>query len=376
MPKRNYALEAKPVARRFEAPRLDYKPRQPKRYRPRIGLIGCGGITATHLEAYRGMGWEVVALCDCVESAARQRREQFYPKADIYTDFQKVLEREDVDVVDLAMHARQRVPVVEAAVRARKHVLSQKPFVLDLDLGQKLVALADRQGCKMAVNQNGRWAPYLRYMGEAIRSDLIGEVQSLAVTLNWDHTWIKDTPFENMRHVVLYDFAIHWFDACVQFFGQRNAQSVLAVNTRAPGQELKPPLLASAVVEFDSGTATLNFDAHSRFAPEEAWRITGTTGTLRARGPVCGAHDVTLVTKRGLAKPRLSGKWFRQGFQGTMAELLCAIEEDREPANSARDNLRSLALCFAAVRSASTGCVEIPGRVRKMEEDVKAWKPT
>jgi predicted dehydrogenase len=44
-------------------------------------------------------------------------------------------------------------------LRAKKHVLSQKPFVLDLDTGARLADLADEMGVKFAVNQNGRWAP-------------------------------------------------------------------------------------------------------------------------------------------------------------------------------------------------------------------------
>ena len=51
----------------------------------------------------------------------------------------------------------------------------------------------------------------------------------------------------------------------------------------------------------------------------------------------------------------LEGSWFESGFQGTMGELLCAIEEEREPGHGARDNLRSLELCFAALRSADSG---------------------
>ena len=38
-----------------------------------------------------------------------------------------------------------------------------------------------------------------------------------------------------------------------------------------------------------------------------------------------------------------------------MGELLCAIEEEREPGHGARDNLRSLELCFAALKSADSG---------------------
>jgi hypothetical protein len=49
-----------------------------------------------------------------------------------------------------------------------------------------------------------------------------------------------------------------------------------------------------------------------------------------------------------------------------MGELLCAIEENREPMNSARDNLKSLALCFAAIAAAHDGAAKRPGDVRKL----------
>jgi hypothetical protein len=49
-----------------------------------------------------------------------------------------------------------------------------------------------------------------------------------------------------------------------------------------------------------------------------------------------------------------------------MGELLCAIEENREPQNSARDNLSSLALCFAAIQSSFDGQPHIPGEVRAL----------
>ena len=44
----------------------------------------------------------------------------------------------------------------QQAIRAGKHILSQKPFVTDLAVGKKLVAAAERRGVKLAVNQNGR----------------------------------------------------------------------------------------------------------------------------------------------------------------------------------------------------------------------------
>jgi len=369
MPKpaqRNYSLTPRKRAGEFLAPKLAYQPPRPRHYHPRIGLIGCGGITKSHLDSYRAAGWEVVALCDRVEAAARQRQQEFYPTAELYTDYRQLLARADVDVVDVALHPESRAPVIEAALKAGKHVLSQKPFVLDLEVGQRLVALAKKKGCKLAVNQNGRWAPYIRYLALAIQRGLIGEVQTVGINLNWDHTWIRGTPFEAIHHVVLYDFAIHWFDMVAMFFSGRPARAVFAGNAFAPGQQLKPPMIGSATVAFEGGTATLSFDGHSRFGAEESICITGTQGTLRARGPICAARDVTLFTQRGSARPELRGQWFNDGFRGTMGELLCAIEEDREPSNSARENLRSLEICFAAVQAANTGKVQIPGRVRHL----------
>ena len=65
-------------------------------------------------------------------------------------------------------------------------------------------------------------------------------------------------------------------------------------------------------------------------------------------------QSVELHTEAGVARPELRGTWFNDGFAGTMGELLCAIEEGREPLNSARGNLFSLKLCLAAVRSSRT----------------------
>ena len=72
-----------------------------------------------------------------------------------------MLTRDDIEVVDIATHPHERVAhSSKAAIAAEKHVLSQKPFVIDLDDGEKLVDLADKNNVKLAVNQNGRWAPH------------------------------------------------------------------------------------------------------------------------------------------------------------------------------------------------------------------------
>lgn len=363
---KNYALDDRTAGKRIAAPDLPYEPPTPKRYRPKIGLIGCGGITATHLSAYRKAKFDVVALCDVRESAAQERRAEFYPDADVYNDHRELLARDDIDVVDVNPHPRERGPLIEASLRAGKHVLSQKPFVLDLAYGRKLVNLARRKGLKLAVNQNGRWAPHFSYLRHAVAAGVIGEVTGVRCGVQWDHSWVKGTSFEKIRHLILYDFAIHWFDILNCLMSGHKARRVFASVTRTPTQDIRPGLLAQAVVEYPRAQASLTFDAHTRYGRADRTCVIGTEGTLISTGPSLGDQTVTLHTAAGEAQPKLTGAWFPDGFRGTMGELLCAIEEDREPSNSARHNLDSLALCFAAMHSADEGRPVAPREATEM----------
>ena len=360
-----YGLAAVAAARTAEAPALSYLPPCPRAYRPKIALIGCGGISEYHLRAYRTMQLEVVMLCDRDRARADKRRTEFYPAALVSADYRDVLRRDDIAVVDVATHPSERAEIIEAALHAGKHVLSQKPFVLDLEVGERLATLAAKKNLKLAVNQNGRWAPHFSYLAAAVRAGLIGEVATVGCTLQWDHTWTTGTAFEEIRHLVLFDFGIHWFDIATRFTPGLIPHRVSATVACAPFQKMKPPILAQAVIEYLGVQVRLAFNGHVQHGQEDRTVICGSRGTLRSFGPSLSEQTVELHTTAGCMKPPLEGTWFTNGFQGTMGELLCAIEDDREPSNSARDNLGSLALCFAALASADAGQPFAPGAVRR-----------
>jgi predicted dehydrogenase len=360
----SYGLSAPESSGTVTAPALPYLPPRPRHYRPKIAVIGCGGISEYHLRAYAATELNVVALCNRTLARAEQRRDAFFPSAEVYSDYQEVLARREIEVVDITLPPRERVAVMEAALRAGKHVLSQKPFVLDLADGERLVALADHGGVKLAVNQNGRWAPHFSYLAAAVNAGLIGEIATVDCTVQWDHTWTAGTSFEDVHHLVLFDFGIHWFDLVARLFRGHSARRVYASVVRAPFQTIKPPMLAQVTIEYEHAQARLNFNGHVRFGQEDRTVICGRHGTLRSFGPSLSEQTATLHTAAGQATPMLEGTWFTHGFQGAMGELLCAIEDNREPEHSARGNLDALALCFAALASADLGVPQVPGTIR------------
>jgi predicted dehydrogenase len=362
----DYGLSKQMHLATVAAPVFEYLPRLPKSYRPNIGLIGAGGVTEYHLRAYRQLGLEVATICDVDLARAGKRRDEFYPAASICADFNEVLQRDDIEVIDAALHPEHRGKVLEAALRAGKHVLSQKPLALDLDLAERLADLADQHRVSLAVNQNGRWAPHFAYARAVADAGILGEIGSVDFDLAFDHSWTIGTPFENVHHLVLYDFGVHWFDLAACFLNTRPARSVYACVTRTSYQKARPPFVATAVIQSDDMQVRINFNAAVTFGQADRTVIAGSLGTLESLGPSLSEQRIKLTTAAGTAYPDVNGTWFTNGFQGTMCELLCAIEEKREPRNSARNNLRTLALCFAAVSSANSGTPVQPGTVRTL----------
>jgi predicted dehydrogenase len=367
-PDDSYGLSTASNRSEIPAPELPWRPIEPARYRPRIGLVGCGGIAVQHLLAYSRAGYEVAAFCDLNAAKAAALKDRFFPEADVCTDWRDLLRRDDIEVLDLAAHPAQRAQMLEPAIESGKHILSQKPFVTDLDFGRRVVEKAQARGVRIAVNQNGRWAPHWSWMRQAIAAGLLGDVVSARAAVSWNHTWIKGSVFESVHFIVLYDFGIHWFDIMSCFMRGKTPLRVYASAARAPAQPVAPPLLSQVLVEYENAQASLSFDADTLFGEQDRTFVSGTKGAVWSDGPDLNSQAVTLATADGRCRPTLSGAWFPDGFHGTMAELLRSVEEKREPENSAGNNLESLALCFAALASARRGVPVAPWSVTSLQE--------
>ena len=353
----DYGLSPEKSLATISAPSIQYLPPRPKNYNPKIAVIGTGGISEYHLKAYQKCGFQVFALANRTLEKAKVLRDKYFPAASVYQDFQEILTIDEIEVVDVTPHPSDRLPILYDCLNAGKHVLSQKPFVLDIEEGKKLADLSDKKGRKIAVNQNGRWAPHFSYMRNAIALGLIGEVASIDFSLQWDQTWIRGIPtFEKMDNLILFDFAIHWFDITACMMKDQKPKSIYASTVHHAHQSYKPPALSSVIIDYPETQVRMSFNGHCTNGEEDTTTIVGTSGTLRSRGP--GLNDqpnMEIHLQNGSTHIPLTGSWFESGFQGTMSELLCSIEEDRDPYHCARNNLKTLELCFAAKKSAKLG---------------------
>ena len=346
-----------------------YLPTDPASLATRIAIIGGGGISEFHLAAYRAAGYDVVALCDIVEARAIERRDEYFPEADVYTDHHEVLARTDVDVVDIATHVHVRPPLVKDALDAGKDVLSQKPFARSIATGQGLSDYAAARGRLLAANQNGRWSPHFGYLLAAIRAGVVGEVTSADFWEYWPHDQVVsgNEIFSNMQDLILLDFGIHWFDLVAQIFSGKPAREVTARVKKVPGAVIPVPTNTQVIVDFDDAQASIRFRGSSHFDEEAGFRVEGTKGVITHTGPWLAGSSNRVTTETGTTTVELEGEWFTNGMHGTMAELLKAREEGRVPQNDATTVLPSLQLCYAALQSARTGTTVDPSTVDTAE---------
>ena len=115
-------------------------------------------------------------------------------------------------------------------------MLSQKPFAVDLTAARAMVEHAERKGVRLAVNQNGRWAPPWRVATLLIEDGRVGEVCAVTHLFEHDFDWTVGTPYDEIEHFVLYDFAVHWIDITRCWLGDKTVATVSAREYRTPAQ--------------------------------------------------------------------------------------------------------------------------------------------
>lgn len=346
----------------FDPTTIDYHPHLPAGYRPGVAIVGIGGIVkSSHLPAYAKYGIPVSAVYDIRPEATAGIQEQF-AIGRVANSYEEILDDPSIAVVDIATFPEQRIPLVRQALLAGKHVLSQKPLALDVESARALIDLADAQGVKLAVNQNGRWSPPWRVATLLIEAGAIGELISITHILDRSYRWTIGTHFERIPHWAIYDYTVHWIDITRTWTGVLVPTTVRARDFRTPNQppESLTPWGLTVEIDYANGvTATIRATGGEPGPPEgHPFFINGTEGKIW--GSTLGVEFVELYRGDEHHRFQLEGAWFPDGFAGAMGELLAAIAEDREPSNSARHNLRSLQLTLAAVDSADHDGAPVP----------------
>ncbi len=141
----------------------------------RVAVIGAGRWSrSAHLPGFlRSPLAELVAICDLDRELAEARAGEF-DVPDVETDAEKVILRDDIDVVDIVTRDDHQ-DLVFATLEAGKHCLVEKPVCHDFRDVWRAHELAASKGLKTKVGLTFRYAPAVTYMFDLIRDGFIGQ---------------------------------------------------------------------------------------------------------------------------------------------------------------------------------------------------------
>ena len=139
-----------------------------------IGVVGAGRwANWAHLPGWvRDERCRLVAVCDRELDRAQAAAAEF--GADVaVADYRELLKRDDIDIIDVVTRDTEHFEINCAAVRAGKHVLSEKPVAHDYRDVRMIADLAASRGLKTKVGFTFRYSPAVRYLKHMIdRGDL------------------------------------------------------------------------------------------------------------------------------------------------------------------------------------------------------------
>ncbi|RKN62003.1 Gfo/Idh/MocA family protein [Paenibacillus ginsengarvi] len=166
----------------------------------RIGMIGYRFMGKAHSHAYRDLPFYfdldvepvMQAIAGRDPEAVRQAAGKMGWKS-YETDWRRLLERDDIDLIDIGTPNDTHAEMAIAAAEAGKHIICEKPLAMNAEQAGRMLEAANRAGIVHMICHNYRFVPAIRYAKHLIDSGRLGTIYHMRATYLQD--WIMDPKF-------------------------------------------------------------------------------------------------------------------------------------------------------------------------------------
>lgn len=332
----------------------------------RFGLIGFGAWGKCHAGAIaKTEGAELAAIADGSAESCQAARDEF-PQAEVFSDYRDLVERNDLDVVDIVVPNHMHHEIASAVIASGKHLLLEKPMCSTVEDCKDLIRQAKEAGRLLAVGHEFRLSSLWGKVYEMVQDGVVGEPQYALVELSrnpyrlgadgWRFdigrvgNWILEEP-------------IHFFDLARWYLSSAGKPETVyaSANSRQPGHpELQDNF--SAIVNFTGGAYAVISQTLSAFEHHQTVKLTGTKGALwaswsgaldRTRHPTFFLKAFDGENLENVEVTKITGELFE--LEDEMAAMVRAIREGTDLWCTGEDGTWSVAMCLAAQRSVDTG---------------------
>ena len=337
--------------------------------RIRIGVIGLGTMGSQYAKIYSAHPLAEVVAVSALQQDQVDKVRSLYGVPHGYTDYRKMLERQDLDAVVVATPDSQHYEPTRAVLESGRHALVEKPFTTSTAEADELIRISRQAGKIIQVAFNHRW---LSAYHQAKATIAVGEIgMPLA-----GYARKNDTIFVSTQHLSWAGTTTPaWFLSSHDIDLMRWWLASEPVEARAWGR--KEVLVAMGIPTYDIIQAQVKFASGAFVTFESAWiypntfpaivesfmEVIGSAGHIHMDRK-CESFEVSTKEKFSYPKGFLNAEIFgrmRGAFPSCLEDFLFALLEGKEPRVTAFDGRQVTATLEAIHRSLETGGTEPVG---------------
>ena len=337
----------------------------------RFGIIGAGGIAATHADALSRLdGAELVMVCDVVPGRAAGLAEKYHVRAGTP---EELVAARDIDAVTIATPSGLHADGAVAAARAGKHVFCEKPLDVTVERAQSIIDACCEHHVKLMACFPARTSAAAQILKKAVDAGRFGAMTLAGASVRWFRkpeyyasgawrgTWALDGGGALMNQ------GIHTVDLLLYFNG--GVRSLCARTANRMHRSIEVEDTACAMLEFDNGSLGV-LEASTACAPGTPNRIelAGTRGSAVLEGdritrwefaderPEDAEIRARFAQAEGLhsgaASPNVDNS---EAHRRQLAEFVSAVERGAPITCTGADGLRAVRVIRGVYESAQAG---------------------
>jgi predicted dehydrogenase len=320
--------------------------------RVRLATLGAGYFSQFHYRAWARLPVDLVAICDNHAERATEIGRTF-PAAQVYADLTAMLDRGDIELLDIIGPPESHLPTIRAAAARGINVICQKPFCGSYRHARDATAIAQEAGIQLIVHENFRFQPWYGAVKDLLVSGDLGEVYGGNFRLRpgdgqGPAAYFGRQPyFRRMDRFMVHETGVHYVDVFRYLLGEITAVTarLRRINPAIAGEDAGLVIMETA----HGATALLDGNRLSDHAASNRRRTLGEMTIETEGGVIDITGDGSVLLRRHNENERrpIDFAWQDIDFGGdcvyrTQAAALSALTGQGPMVNSAADYLTNL----------------------------------
>ena len=340
----------------------------------KFAILGCGRISYKHVEALAANKEEAVlaAVCDLVEEKAEQRKSEYIEKVGdakvaVYTDYKKMLEEQDIDVVTIATESGYHPEIAMYCMNNKKHVICEKPMALSIKNADDMIECSKKNNVKLCVSHQNRFNKPVQQLRSAVEENRFGRLVNGTARILWNRNmgYYHQAPWRGTWKLdggTLMNQCIHNIDLLQWMMGGEIDTVYAQCDTFL--RDIEAEDFGAIVIRFKNGTIGIVEGTACVYPKnlEETLSIFGEKGTVCIGGLAVNKIETwNFEDHKDLDDEILKSQEgdpdtvYGFGHIPLFKDMIDAINNDRKPLIDGEEGKKGMSIILAAYKSRLTG---------------------